>query len=138
MPVTCFLSCAIYYLFEDNRLNVSAVFCCVGAAIFGLDSLEDIPVVGSMHLVFTRIPGESYRGRFRSLLLCCPDVFMQASRVENVKNKKQNKAKQNINNSSKGDVKTVHRSRRLRRTCKKSDTVAQEDVLRVDGMWNLV
>ena len=49
--------------------------CCVlmrGCCLFGLDSLEDIPLVGSMHLVFTRMPGESYRGRFRSLLLCSP------------------------------------------------------------------
>ena len=51
---------------------------------------------------------------------------------------KENKAKPNINNSSKGDVKPVHRSRRLRRIFKKSDTVAQEDVSHVDRMWNLV
>ena len=63
----------------------------MGAAIFGLDSLEDIPLVGSMHLVFTRMPGESYRGRFRSLLLCCLDVFMQAPRVENVVKKQKTK-----------------------------------------------
>ena len=28
-----------------------------------------------MYLVFTRMPGESYRRRLRSLLLCLCDVF---------------------------------------------------------------
>ena len=34
----------------------------------------DIPM-GFMYLVFTRMPGESYRRRLRSLLLCLCDVF---------------------------------------------------------------
>ena len=33
------------------------------------------PLVGFMHLVFTRMPVESYRGQLRSLLLCLCDVF---------------------------------------------------------------
>ena len=35
---------------------------------------EDVPLVGFMYLAFTRIPDESYRRRFRSLLLCLCDV----------------------------------------------------------------
>ena len=30
-----------------------------------------------MYFVFTRMPGESYRGRLRSLLLCLCDVFRE-------------------------------------------------------------
>ena len=30
---------------------------------------EDIHLVGEMYLVFTRMPGESYRGRLRSLFV---------------------------------------------------------------------
>ena len=29
---------------------------------------KNVPLVGLMHLVFTRVPGESYRGQRRSLL----------------------------------------------------------------------
>ena len=36
---------------------------------------EDGPLVEFMHFVFTRMPGESYRRRLRSLLLCLRDVF---------------------------------------------------------------
>ena len=36
---------------------------------------EDVPVVEFMYLVFTRMPGESYRMRLRSLLLCCVTYF---------------------------------------------------------------
>ena len=36
---------------------------------------EDVPLVEFMYLVFTRMPGESYRRRLRSLLLCLCDVF---------------------------------------------------------------
>ena len=31
---------------------------------------EDVPLVEFMFLVFTRVPGESYSSRLRSLLLC--------------------------------------------------------------------
>ena len=36
---------------------------------------EDIPLVEFMYLVFTRMPGESYRRRLRSLLLYLCYVF---------------------------------------------------------------
>ena len=38
-------------------------------------SLEDVPLVEFMHLVFTRVPGESYRRPLRSLLLYLCYVF---------------------------------------------------------------
>ena len=38
-------------------------------------TIEDVPLVEFMYLVFTRMPGESYRRRLRSLLLCLRDVF---------------------------------------------------------------
>ena len=37
--------------------------------------MEDVPLVEFMYLVFTHTPGESYRRRHRSLLLCLCDVF---------------------------------------------------------------
>ena len=36
---------------------------------------DDVPVVEFMHLVFTRMPGESYRRRLGSVLLNLCDVF---------------------------------------------------------------
>ena len=36
---------------------------------------EDVLLVEYMYLVFTRMPGESYRRRLGSLLLCFCDVF---------------------------------------------------------------
>ena len=36
---------------------------------------EDVPLVELMYPVFTRVPGESYRRRLRSLLLCLSDIF---------------------------------------------------------------
>ena len=42
----------------------------LGASVF-----EDVPLVEFMHLVFTRMPGDSYRGRLRSSFLCSCDVF---------------------------------------------------------------
>ena len=36
---------------------------------------EDVPVVELMYLVFTRMPGESYRRPLGSFLLCLCDVF---------------------------------------------------------------
>ena len=36
---------------------------------------EDVPVVEFMYLVYTRMPGESYPRRLRSVLLCLCDVF---------------------------------------------------------------
>ena len=40
-----------------------------------LNSAEDVPLVKFMYRVFTRMPGESYRRRFRSLLLYLCYVF---------------------------------------------------------------
>ena len=37
--------------------------------------IEDVPVVEFMYFVFTRMPGESYRRRLKSLLLRLCDVF---------------------------------------------------------------
>ena len=43
--------------------------------ITNITVLEDVPLVEFMYLVFTRMPGESYRRRLRSLLLCLCYVF---------------------------------------------------------------
>ena len=37
--------------------------------------VENVPLVEFMYLLFTSMPGESYRRRLRSLLLCLCDVF---------------------------------------------------------------
>ena len=42
---------------------------------FTSTDLEDVPLVQFMYLIFTRMPGESYRRRLRSLLLCWCYVF---------------------------------------------------------------
>ena len=39
-----------------------------------IQTFMDVPLVECMYLVFTRMPGESYRRRLRSLL-CLYDVF---------------------------------------------------------------
>ena len=36
---------------------------------------EDVPLVEFMYFILTRMPGESYRRRLRSLLLYLPYVF---------------------------------------------------------------
>ena len=41
--------------------------------------VEDGLLVEFMYLVFTRLPGESYRRRLRSLLLCLCDVYLSAN-----------------------------------------------------------
>ena len=46
-----------------------------GYAPLGGTIFEDIPLVEFMCLVFTRVPGESYRRRLGSLLLCPCDDF---------------------------------------------------------------
>ena len=44
--------------------------CASGGVYVPLAELsEDIHLVGEMYLVFTRMPGESYRGRLRSLFV---------------------------------------------------------------------
>ena len=42
---------------------------------YGNKVFEDVPLVEFMYLVFTRMLGESYRRRLRSLLLYLCDVF---------------------------------------------------------------
>ena len=39
------------------------------------EGVKDVPLVEITYLVFTRMPGESYRGRLRSLLLYLCYVF---------------------------------------------------------------
>ena len=41
----------------------------------GVILFEDVPQVEFMYLVFTRMPGENYRRRLKSLLFCLYDVF---------------------------------------------------------------
>ena len=41
----------------------------------GESFFESVPLVECMYRVLTRMPGESYRRRFRSLLLRLCDVF---------------------------------------------------------------
>ena len=43
-----------------------------------INYIEDVPLVEFMYLVFTRMPGESYRRRLRSLLYLC-SVFRTLS-----------------------------------------------------------
>ena len=50
---------------------------CINYMPLGVILFEDIPVGEFMYLVFTRMPGESYRRRLRSLLLCLSDVFRE-------------------------------------------------------------
>ena len=45
---------------------------------------EDVPLVEFMYLVFTRMPGESYRRRLRSLLLFLCYVFRADELMLNV------------------------------------------------------
>ena len=41
--------------------------------------IDDVPVVEFIYLVFTRMPGDSYRRRLGSLLLWLCDVFSSAN-----------------------------------------------------------
>ena len=43
--------------------------------VYNLLLHEDVPLVEFMYLAFTRMPGDSYRRRFRSLLFYLCDVF---------------------------------------------------------------
>ena len=51
------------------------IWCTSDGLFFAMPSQKDVPLVGFMYLVFTRMPGESYHKRLRSLLLCLCDVF---------------------------------------------------------------
>ena len=72
---------------KDNHCCV-VVLGCVRESVGGITSatirvattshkmpIEDVLLVEFTYLVFTRMPGESYRRRLRSLLLCLRDVF---------------------------------------------------------------
>ena len=48
---------------------------CGGGGGGGCFGFETVPLVEFMYVVFTRMPGESYRRRLRSLLLCLFDVL---------------------------------------------------------------
>ena len=48
---------------------------CVCVCVYAWHTLEDVPLVEFMYLVFTRMPGESYRRRLRFLLLYLCYVF---------------------------------------------------------------
>ena len=57
--------------FAPGRINVEPT----GLSREILTAAEDVLLVKLMHLVFTRMPGESYRRRLRSLLLYLCYVF---------------------------------------------------------------
>ena len=54
----------------DMCLTNGGYICHWVASFFG-----DVPLLEFMYLVFARMPGESYRRRLRSLLLCWCDVL---------------------------------------------------------------
>ena len=58
-------------LFALGRINVEPT----GLSREVLTAVEDVLLVELMHLVFTRMPGESYRRRLKSLLLYLCYVF---------------------------------------------------------------
>ena len=51
------------------------IYCSIPLYICLLFFLKHVPLVEFVYLVFTHVPGESYRRRLRSLLLCLCDVF---------------------------------------------------------------
>ena len=51
------------------------VYMPLGGIFFVCFCFENVPLEEFMYLVFTRMPGESYRKGLRSLLLCLCDVF---------------------------------------------------------------
>ena len=55
------------------RVNTRYTHSTGGTSSF--ENFEDVPLVEFMYLVFTRMPGESYRRRLRSLLLYLCYVF---------------------------------------------------------------
>ena len=66
---------------HNRSLLYSAILCCTQTHCAFQHSptyiytTDDVPLVEFMCLVFTRMPGESYRRRLRSLFLCLCDVF---------------------------------------------------------------
>ena len=68
--LTTFDAVALIAIFNAKR---SAVLCRIYSFTFWSWNNEDLPLVELMYPVFTRMPGERYRRRLRSLLLylCC-------------------------------------------------------------------
>ena len=56
------------------RVRVCVCVCVCVCGVCVCVFIEDVPLVEFMYLVFTRMPGESYSRRLRSLLLCMCDV----------------------------------------------------------------
>ena len=74
--------CTLYLHACQVRVTVgdSGLCCCTCVLYFERNNnnnkpTEDVSVVVLMYLVFTRVPGESYRRRLRSLLLYLCSVF---------------------------------------------------------------
>ena len=70
----------VYLVATTMRFTTCVVQCaCNGVYILlchsGVFFSEDVPLVEFMYLVFTRMPGESYRRRVGTLFLCLCDVF---------------------------------------------------------------
>ena len=66
----CFTSTETVWLIRDGEpRTVTSTFTQL------LNSGDGVPLVELMYLVFTRMPGESYRRRLLSLLLSLRDVF---------------------------------------------------------------
>ena len=53
----------------------ACVRACVCVCVYVYVGVDDVPLVEFMYLVFTRMPGESYRRRLRSSLLYLCYVF---------------------------------------------------------------
>ena len=70
-----YLICCGCYVFICFFLCCCSCYCCFVFCYLLLlsflfrNSLEDVPLVEFMYLVFTRMPGESYRRRLRSVVV---------------------------------------------------------------------
>ena len=64
----------LFILSSVTSVSMDIVCKCKDTKLKHLNS-EDVPLVEFMHLAFTRMPGETYRRRFRSLLLYLCYVF---------------------------------------------------------------
>ena len=51
---------------------------CIGCGSEGVNPWRDVPMVDFMYLVFTRMPGESYLRRLRSLLFCACVTYLES------------------------------------------------------------
>ena len=69
----CFCCCC---LFVCLFVVVWGGCCFIGLFLFFGD---DVPLVEFLYLVFTRMPGESYRRLLKSFLLCLCNVFFKSA-----------------------------------------------------------